>query len=100
MDFGILGPLEASDEGRVLPLGGTKQRALLALLLLHANHIVSSDRLIDELWGDEPPESGTAALQVRVSKLRKALGAGGEANVTTAPRDGIHVRSGPLELHR
>jgi DNA-binding SARP family transcriptional activator len=100
MDFGILGPLEASDEGRVLPLGGTKQRALLALLLLHANHIVSSDRLIDELWGDEPPESGTAALQVRVSKLRKALGAGGEAIVTRAPGYVIHVGSDQLDLQR
>src|SRR5260221_130722 len=100
MDFGILGPLEASDEGRALPLGGTKQRALLALLLLHANHIVSSDRLIDELWGDEPPESGTAALQVRVSKLRKALGAGGEAIVTRAPGYVIHVGSDQLDLQR
>ena len=74
MEFGILGPLEVRDAGRVLPLRGTKQRALLALLLLNANQVVSSDRLIDELWGDEPPDSGTAALQVRVSKLRKALG--------------------------
>jgi DNA-binding SARP family transcriptional activator len=100
MDFGILGPLEVSDKGRVLRLGGAKQRALLALLLLHANQVISSDRLIDELWGDDPPESGTAALQVRISKLRKALGAGGEAIVTRAPGYVIHVGSDRLDLQR
>jgi DNA-binding SARP family transcriptional activator len=100
MDFGILGPLEVSDAGRVLPLGGAKQRALLALLLLHANQVVSSDRLIDDLWGDEPPESGTAALQVRVSKLRRALGAGGESIVTRAPGYVIHLGSDQLDLQR
>jgi DNA-binding SARP family transcriptional activator len=100
MDFGILGPLEVNDEGRVVALGGTRQRALLALLLLNANQVVSRDRLIDELWGDEPPESGTAALQVRVSQLRKALGAGGEAIVTRAPGYVIHVGSDRLDLQR
>jgi DNA-binding SARP family transcriptional activator len=100
MDFGILGPLEVSDEGRVVPLGGTKQRALLALLLLHANQVVSSDRLIDNLWGEMPPESGTAALQVRVSKLRRALGAGGQSIVTRTPGYVIHVGSDQLDLQR
>jgi DNA-binding SARP family transcriptional activator len=100
MDFGILGPLEVSDEGHVLPLGGAKQRALLALLLLHANQVVSSDRLIDDLWGDAPPESGTAALQVRVSKLRRALGAGGALIVTRAPGYVIHCGSDQLDLQR
>jgi DNA-binding SARP family transcriptional activator len=100
MDFGVLGPLEVSHEGRVLPLGGTKQRALLALLLLHANQVISSDRLIDELWADERPESGPAALQVRVSKLRKALGAGGKLIVTRAPGYVIHVGSDQLDLQR
>jgi DNA-binding SARP family transcriptional activator len=100
MEFGILGPMEVSNAGRVLPLGGTQQRALLAVLLLHANQVVSSGRLIDELWGDEPPESGTAALQVRISKLRKALGAGGQAIVTRAPGYVIHVASDQLDLQR
>ena len=100
MDFGILGPLEISDDGRVLSLRGTKQRALLALLLLHANQVVSTDRLIDQLWGDDPPDSGTAALQVRVSKLRKALGAGGETIVTKAPGYVIRLGSDRLDLHR
>ena len=100
MDFGILGPLEVSDDGRVLSLRGTKQRALLALLLLHANQVVSTDRLMDQLWGDDPPDSGTAALQVRVSKLRKALGAGGETIVTKAPGYVIRLGSDRLDLHR
>ena len=55
MEFGILGPLEVLENGHPVPLGGSKQRALLACLLLHANEVVSRDRLIDELWGASPP---------------------------------------------
>jgi DNA-binding SARP family transcriptional activator len=51
MDFNILGPIEAVEGGRPLALGGAKQRALLGMLVLHANEVVSSDRLIDELLG-------------------------------------------------
>lgn len=76
MDFGILGPLEVSREGRPVPLGGNRQRTVLALLLLRANKVVPTDRLIDELWGDEPPDSSRKSLQVYVSRLRKALGDG------------------------
>ncbi len=84
----------------MLPVRGAKQRALLALLLLHANQVVSSSRLIDELWADDPPESGSAALQVRVARLRKALGPGGKAIVTRAPGYAIHVGSDQLDLQR
>ncbi len=73
MEFRILGPLEVEDAGRLLALGGTKQRALLALLLLHANKVVSRDTLIDELWAGSPPESGRTALQVHISQLRRLL---------------------------
>lgn len=73
MDFRILGPLEALDEGRRVPLGGGKQRALLALLLLHANETLSSERLIDELWGEHPPATAVKTVQVHVSRLRRAL---------------------------
>jgi YVTN family beta-propeller protein len=73
MDFRILGPLEVSDEGRELALGGPKQRALLAILLLHRNEFISSDRLIEALWGEEPPPSAAKTLQVHVSRLRRAL---------------------------
>jgi class 3 adenylate cyclase/DNA-binding winged helix-turn-helix (wHTH) protein len=75
MDFRILGSLEALDEGRPVALGGSKQRALLALLLLHANETLTTDRLIDELWGDRPPASAAKTVQVHVSRLRKALAA-------------------------
>ena len=73
MEFGILGPLEVRQDGRERLIAGAKQRALLAVLVLSANQVVSSDRLVEELWGSEPPESGHAALRVRVSQLRKAL---------------------------
>ena len=75
MEFRILGPLEVLDEGRGLSLGGSKQRALLALLLTHANETLSTERLIDELWGERPPATAAKTVQVHVSRLRKALAA-------------------------
>ena len=83
MEIRILGPLEVVVDGRPLVLGGPRQRALLAILALHANELVSRDRLIDEIWGDEPPETARTALQVYVSQLRKTLG-----------RDTIQTRPG------
>ena len=77
MRFGILGPFEvADDQGREIALGGRKQRAVLAILLLHAGEVVSSDRLIEELWGERPPATAAKTIHVYVSKLRKALGDG------------------------
>src|SRR5687768_3628640 len=73
LDFCILGPLEVFDDGRAVPLGRVKQRALLGLLLLHPNETLSTDRLIDELWGERPPASAANALHARVSRLRRAL---------------------------
>ncbi|MDQ2910845.1 MAG: winged helix-turn-helix domain-containing protein [Actinomycetota bacterium] len=81
-----------------MALGGSKQRALLALLLLHANRVVSRDRLIDELWDGSPPETASTALQVHVSGLRKALGH--DAIVTQAPGYMIKVEPGALDLKR
>ena len=100
MEFRILGPLEVADGDAVVPLGGAKQRALLAILLLSANEVVSVDRLIDELWGERSPESGVTALQVRVSQLRKALGAGGELILTRAPGYVIRLEREQLDLYR
>ncbi len=74
MEFRILGPLEVRRDGVPLSPGGPKQRALLALLLLHANEPVSRAALIDGLWGERPPETAAKALQVYVSQLRRALG--------------------------
>lgn len=99
MQFRILGPLEVSDGGSALALGGASQRVLLALLLLHANEVVSSDRLIDELW-DEPPRSGVTALHVRVSQLRKALGRAAVRLETKPPGYMLRVDPGELDLDR
>ncbi len=101
MEFQILGPLEVRREGGQVALGAAKQRALLAILLVRANEVVSIDRLIEELW-PEPPETAANTLQVYVGKLRKALepdrarGAQGALLVTRAP--GYLLRVEPDEL--
>src|SRR5215211_2509052 len=106
MDFCILGPLEVHDGDRRLELGGVKQRALLGLLLLHANEVVSADRLVDDLWGEERLRGGAKALQVAVSRLRRTLEegrrAGEEARVviTRPPGYELRVDHGQLDLHR
>jgi YVTN family beta-propeller protein len=74
MQFGVLGPVEARRDGHELLMGGPKQRALLAILLLHANEVVSRDRLTDGLWGERPPASVDHTLDNYVSRLRKTLG--------------------------
>ena len=74
MEFRILGPLEVVEHNRVLSLGDGRHRALLALLLLHPNELLSADRLIDELWGSSPPPTAPKMVQGYVSKLRKELG--------------------------
>jgi DNA-binding SARP family transcriptional activator len=76
MDFRILGPLEVARDGAPLVLGAVQQRALLAVLVLHCGEVVSTDRLIDELWGERAPAAAAKTVQVYVSHLRKALGAG------------------------
>ena len=76
MEFRILGPLEVARDGEPLVLGAVQQRALLAVLVLHRGEVVSTDRLIDELWGERAPAAAAKTVQVYVSHLRKALGAG------------------------
>src|SRR3954470_21865611 len=94
LEFRILGPLEVADEGELIQLSGQKQRALLALLLLDANRAVSTDRLVDALWGEQPPKTAATSLQNFVSQLRKLLGA--DVLVTKAP--GYQLRIGPEQL--
>jgi len=74
MRFSLLGSLEASREDGPVPLGGPKQRIVLAHLVLAANRVVSAEHLIDALWGEELPEDPKSTLQVYVSRLRSALG--------------------------
>ncbi len=84
IEFRILGPLEVVEGDRVLTLGGARQRALLAVLLLHANETLSGDRLIDELWGERPPPTAAKTVQVYISRLRRALGdARGDGTIAT-----------------
>jgi DNA-binding SARP family transcriptional activator/ABC-type transport system substrate-binding protein/streptogramin lyase len=75
MEFWLLGPLEVREDGQDVPIGGAKQRALLVLLLLNANEVVSRDRLIDELWRERPPGTAEHSLDHQVSRLRKLLAA-------------------------
>jgi YVTN family beta-propeller protein len=94
MRFSILGPLEVFDDGHPVTFGAGRQRKLLAILLLHANEAVSTDRLIEELWNDHPPETAAKALQGHVSQLRKRLGAD---SVLTLPA-GYVLKLDPAEV--
>ena len=85
MDVRLLGPVEVSLGGRALPLGATKQRAVLAMLALQPNAVVSVDRLVDGLWGEEPPASAAKMVQLYVSQLRRLL-AGEDAEILTRGR--------------
>jgi DNA-binding SARP family transcriptional activator len=84
VEFRILGPLEALEDGSPLPLGRLKERTVLAVLLLHANEFVSRERLIDELWGVAPPATARKAVNVYISKLRKTLATNGHDPIATA----------------
>src|SRR5947199_10787024 len=75
MRFAVLGRVQVLQGDREVPIGGPKLRALLAILLLHSNEVVSRDRLIDGLWGERPPATAEHTLDNYVSRLRKALGA-------------------------
>ena len=98
MDFRILGPLEVRDGDRELPLGGGKQRAFLALLLVNANRTVSIDRIVDDLWGRSAPESAPKMVQIYVSKLRKMLAP--DTLHTRAPGYSLQFEPDELDLHR
>src|SRR4051794_17192059 len=73
LDFGILGPFEATRDGIPLPLGGRQQRAILALLVCDAGQAVSMERLVDTVWGEAAPSGAVTSLQTYVFHLRQAL---------------------------
>jgi DNA-binding SARP family transcriptional activator len=106
VQFRLLGPLEAQDGERRVELGRPKQRVVLAVLLVHANQVVSLDRLIEELWGAEPPPQAAASLQTYVSNLRRALEPGRPARtpsrvlVSQPPGYRLVVGAGDLDAAR
>ena len=98
MDIRVLGPVEASAGGEPVVVGAGKPRALLALLGLNAGSTVSTDRLVEGLWGEEPPATAAKLVQLYVSQLRKALADGGDgAEIVTRGR-GYELRLGDGEL--
>ncbi len=98
LEFRILGPVEAIDGDKALALGGQKQRAVLAALLIDAGRAVSTDYLVDALWGEQPPKTAATSLQNFVSQLRKALGP--EVLVTKPPGYQLRLEPGQLDLDR
>jgi YVTN family beta-propeller protein len=99
VEFLILGPLEAREGGRPISLGGGKQRALLALLLVNANKTVSTERIVDELWGERPPATAAKIVQNYVSRLRGAIGADGVL-VTHGSGYQLRVQTGETDVER
>jgi hypothetical protein len=106
MEFRILGPVEVWDGAQRLDLGGPKPHALLAVLVVHANQVVSTDRLIDEVWGEAPPPTVKNLLHGYVSRLRQALHHRGDGSVpaqvlVTRPSGYLlRVEAGQLDLDR
>src|SRR3954467_7737757 len=97
LEFRVLGPLGGLPGGAPVRLGGPRQRAVLAILLGHANEVVPVDRLIDDVW-DDPPETAGNVLRGYVSQLRRLLG---RDVIATRGRDyAIRLPDGALDLHR
>ncbi|HEU4397487.1 MAG TPA: BTAD domain-containing putative transcriptional regulator [Actinomycetota bacterium] len=105
IDFSLLGPLEARQRDRLLRLGSIKHRMLLAKLLLHANQVVSTDELIEAVWGEEPPPTVKQSLQNHIAALRKAIevsngSAPPRTLLTRDPGYLLNVDPEQLDLHR
>jgi DNA-binding SARP family transcriptional activator len=98
MEFRVLGPLEVILDGRVLPLGRGRRRALLGCLLLHANQVVARDRLLEALWGDAMPPTAPTALHGHVSRLRRMLGS--DRLLSRPPGYLLRVAPGELDEER
>jgi DNA-binding SARP family transcriptional activator len=96
MEFRILGPLEVLDGEHRVAVRGAKQNALLALLVIHANETLSTERLIDELWGARPPATAAKTVQVHIVRLRRALErpGGADGNVVVTRKPGYELRAG------
>jgi predicted ATPase/DNA-binding SARP family transcriptional activator len=97
VEFRILGPLEVADGGRIVDLGGPRERVLLARLLISANLVVPAGRLAGDLWPGEPPTHWLATLRVYISRLRRALGPGAAAVLTEPPGYRLRLAAGQLD---
>ncbi len=95
VEFRVLGPLEVVIDGRQAQVSGRNQRAVLALLVLHANQPVSTERVVDELWGEQPPRTATTSVQNAISQLRKLVGV--DRLVTTPAGYVLVVQEGELD---
>ena len=98
LDFRVLGPLEVVGETGAVALAQGKARTTLGVLLIHANNVVATDRLIDDVWGARPPATATKSVHVYVSQLRRSLGA--DAIVTRPPGYELRLEPGQLDLDR
>ena len=98
LDFRVLGPLEVVGEAGAVALAQGKARTTLGVLLIHANSVVATDRLIDDVWGARPPATATKSVHVYVSQLRRSLGA--DAIVTRPPGYELRLEPGQLDLDR
>lgn len=101
MEFHVLGQVEVAVAGRVIGLGGPKPRTLLALLAVHAGHVVPLEQVIDAIWGEEPPDQARAAVYTYVSALRRALAGGGDPDVIARSGGGyrLAVDLDQVDLH-
>jgi len=102
VEFSVLGPVEVTAGGRPLAVGGARARGVLAVLVAHANQVVSADRLAEELWPGHPADRAAASLQVRLSELRKAFRSAGEDDrlATRPPGYLLTVAPGDLDSLR
>ena len=97
MNIRVLGPLEVEAGGESLPLGGPGERKVFALLTLYANRVLSTDRLINELWGDEPPQTARNIVQRYISNLRRSMGEAGKKITTRSPGYLLRVADDELD---
>jgi predicted ATPase/DNA-binding SARP family transcriptional activator len=99
MELRVLGPLEVLRDGEPVRIPGAKERALLALLVIHRGQVVSTDQLIDQLWGEDLPDNPANALQAVVSRLRRVLD-GDRVIVTRKPGYALQLQAGAIDAAR
>jgi DNA-binding SARP family transcriptional activator len=103
VDYRILGSFEVAANGRAIALGPPKQRAVLAILLLHADEIVATDRLIELVWGERQPRTAAHSVQIYVSELRRQLDAASDGQPvieTRAPGYVLHADADAVDAWR